>query len=180
MEGERSVLALSHWPRPDFTDEAAAAEVNWIIDLVSAVRSVRSEMNIPNAARMPLVVVGASEATRARLSANATAIGLLARATGVETADAVPPSSAQLVLGEATLALPLAGIIDFDAEQARLEKEIGRIVGEITRIDKKLDNAKFVAQAPEEVVEAEREKRATYVADSERLSAALKRVREAA
>ena len=81
---------------------------------------------------------------------------------------------AQFVVGGATFALPLAGIIDFAAEEARLEKEIARIADEIGRIDKKLANANFVARAPEEVVEAEREKRAAYAADGERLAAALK------
>jgi valyl-tRNA synthetase len=84
------------------------------------------------------------------------------------------------VVGEATAALPLAGIIDFAAEEARLEKEIARVEGEITRIDKKLANENFVARAPEEVVEAEREKRAAYAADGERLHAALNRVKNAA
>ena len=83
-------------------------------------------------------------------------------------------------MGGATVALPLAGIIDFAAERARLEKEIARVEGEIARIDKKLANENFVARAPEEVVEAEREKRAAYAADGERLAAALKRVKEAA
>ena len=85
--------------------------------------------------------------------------------------------SAQIIVGGATFALPLAGIVDFSAEEARLEKEIARVEGEIGRIDKKLANAKFVARAPEEVVEAEREKRAAYAADGERLAAALKRVK---
>ena len=96
----------------------------------------------------------------------------------IERADAAPNGSAQIVVGGATFALPLAGIIDFTAEEARLEKEIARIQGEIGRIDKKLANEKFVARAPEEVVEAEREKRAAYAADGERLAAALKRVKE--
>jgi valyl-tRNA synthetase len=84
------------------------------------------------------------------------------------------------VIGEATAALPLAGIIDLAAEQARLDKELRRVDGEIARIDKKLANEKFVAQAPEDVVEAEREKRDAYVAERERLMTALKRLKEAA
>jgi valyl-tRNA synthetase len=104
---------------------------------------------------------------------------VLARVDGIETSDAVPPSSAQIVVGDATYALPLAGIVDFAAEQARLEKEIARVNGEIARIDKKLANEKFVERAPEEVVETEREKRAAYAADEERLSAALGRLKAA-
>jgi valyl-tRNA synthetase len=179
--GEKGrVLTLSRWPEPGFADEAAAAEINWLVELVSAIRSVRSEMNVPNAARVPLVVVGASEVTRKRLTANSAAISVLGRVASIDIADAVPPASAQLVVGEATAALPLAGIIDFAAERARLQKELARVKGEIARIDKKLANADFVARAPEEVVEAERDKRASYEEDSERLAAALQRVREAA
>jgi valyl-tRNA synthetase len=179
--GEKGrVLTLSRWPEPGFADEAAAAEINWLVELVSAIRSVRSEMNVPNAARVPLVVVGASEVTRKRLTANSAAISVLGRVASIDIADAVPPASAQLVVGEATAALPLAGIIDFAAERARLQKELARVKGEIARIDKKLANADFVARAPEEVVEAERDKRASYEKDSERLAAALQRVREAA
>jgi len=179
--GEKGrVLALSRWPKPGFADEAAAAEINWLVDLISAIRSVRSEMNVPNAARVPLVVVGASEVTRKRLSANSAAISVLGRVASIDIADAVPAASAQLVVGEATAALPLAGIIDFAAERARLQKELARVKGEIARIDKKLANADFVARAPEEVVEAEREKREAYEADGERIATALKRVMETA
>jgi valyl-tRNA synthetase len=100
--------------------------------------------------------------------------------TEIVPSDGVPPSAAQIVVGEVTYAIPLAGVVDFSAEEARLEKEIARLRDEIGRIDKKLANAKFVARAPEEVVEAEREKRAAYAADGERLMAALKRVKQAA
>jgi valyl-tRNA synthetase len=104
----------------------------------------------------------------------------MAKIEGIETADRVPTSSAQLVVGEATAALPLSGVIDFAAEQGRLEKELARTDTEITRIDNKLANENFVARAPEDVVEAEREKRAVYAADRERLNAALRRLKDGA
>jgi len=179
-EGEKRVLALTRWPEETFADPAAAAEINWVVELVTAIRSVRSEMNVPAAAKTQLFAIGAGPTVETRLKANASAVGVLARVTDVHSSGTVPPSSAQLVVGEVTYAIPLAGVIDFSAEEARLEKEIARIADEIGRIDKKLANAKFVARAPEDVVEAEREKRASYAADGERLSAALKRVKEAA
>ncbi len=179
-EGEKRVLALTRWPSADFSDKAAATEINWLVDLISAIRSVRSEMNVPAAAKTTLLAISPSPLTRERLLANAAPIGVLTRVTEITPTDAVPPSSAQLVVGEETYAIPLSGVIDFSAEEQRLEKEIARIEDEIGRIDKKLANAKFVARAPEEVVEAEREKRAAYAADGERLTAALKRVKEAA
>ncbi len=178
--GEKKVLALTRWPEPAFTDLAADAEINGLVELVGAIRSVRSEMNVPPAAKTQLVLVGEDAGLTARLARHAAAIERLARIEGMTNAERPPLGSAQVVVGGATFALPLAGVVDFSAEEARLEKEIARVAGEIGRIDKKLANAKFVARAPEEVVEAEREKRAAYAADSERLAAALKRVKDAA
>jgi valyl-tRNA synthetase len=179
--GERGrVLALSRWPRPDFADLQAADDINWLVELVGALRSVRSEMNVPNSARTPLVLVGGAAELAGKLQRHAAALGWMARVDDIVSAGKAPPGSAQVIVGGASFALPLAGIIDFGAEESRLEKEIARVTGEIARIDKKLANENFLSRAPEEVVEAEREKRASYAADGERLSAALKRVKEAA
>jgi valyl-tRNA synthetase len=137
-------------------------------------------MNVPSAAKTALVIIGGTSELPERVNSHAAAIERLARVEGIERAPRAPNGSAQIVVGGATFALPLAGVVDFSAEKARLEKEIQRIEGEIGRIDKKLANESFVARAPEDVVEAEREKRAAYAADGERLSAALQRVKEAA
>ncbi|HWT31597.1 MAG TPA: valine--tRNA ligase [Propylenella sp.] len=174
------VLALARWPTPDFSDDTSAAEINWLVELVGAIRSLRNEMNVPTAARTPLTAIGNDPILVERLRRHAGPIERMARIDGIESASNPPKGSAQIVVSGATIALPLAGIIDFSAEQARLEKEIARVDGEIARIDKKLANDNFVSRAPEEVVEAEREKRAAYAADRERLAAALKRVSEAA
>jgi valyl-tRNA synthetase len=175
-EGNR-VLALGAWPKPDFSDASAAEEINWLVELVSAIRSVRNEMNVPHAARTELTVLGAEATTLERAGRHRAAIERLARVDGIGGARRAPKESAQIVVGGATIALPLAGIIDFGAERARLEKEIARADAEIARIDKKLATPSFVERAPEEVVEAEKEKRAGYVADRERLVAALKRLK---
>ena len=177
---DKAVLALSRWPAPGFSDDAADAEINWLVSLVSAVRSVRSEMNVPPAAKTALVIVGGTAELPERIKSHASALERLARIEVIERAQRAPNAAVQIVVGGATFALPLAGIVDFAAEKARLEKEIARVQGEIGRIDKKLANENFVARAPEEVVEAEREKRAAYAVDGERLAAALKRVKEAA
>ncbi|MDH3196292.1 MAG: class I tRNA ligase family protein, partial [Hyphomicrobiales bacterium] len=174
------VLALARWPQSDFADAAAAAEINWLVELISGIRSVRAEMNVPASARTDLVVVGASDETRRRLNANTAAICVLARVDNISLEAAVPSGSAQLLVGEATAALPLAGVIDFDAERARLEKEIARVDWEISRLDKKLGNEKFIAKAPETVVQGERDKRSDYVGDREKLQVALKRLQDAA
>jgi valyl-tRNA synthetase len=176
--GERSsLLCHAAWPAPDFEDDEAASDINWLIDLVSGIRSVRSEMNVPAAAIAPLVVIGADAVTRERFARHDSAIKRLARIGDISLADAAPKGSAQLVLGEATVCLPLGSLIDLDAEAARLQKELAKVTEEIARLHKKLGNEKFVANAPEEVVAAEREKLAEYGESQLRLNVALQRVR---
>ncbi|TJV81531.1 MAG: valine--tRNA ligase, partial [Mesorhizobium sp.] len=174
-----SLLCHAAWPSPDFEDQAAAADINWLIDLVSGIRSVRSEMNVPPAAIAPLMVIGANTATHERLERQASAIKRLARVGDISLVDAAPKGSAQIVLNEATICLPLGSLIDLTAEAARLQKELVKVTEEIARLHKKLSNEKFVANAPEDVVEAEREKLAEYREAQEKLSVALTRVREA-
>jgi len=172
----QDMLALTRWPQPDFADDAAASEINWLVDLVSGIRSVRSEMNVPAAAQAPLAMVGADAVTRERLGRHAPAIVRLARITEIALATEAPKGSAQIVVGDATACIPLGDLIDLKAEAARIGKEIAKIEAEIGRIDKKLSNEKFVANAPDEIVEAEREKRDEFVTVLERLTIALKRV----
>ncbi|WP_163271968.1 valine--tRNA ligase [Chelativorans alearense] len=177
--GRNDLLALTRWPRPGFEDDEAAADINWLVDLVSGIRSVRAEMNVPPASVAPLIAVGADETTRARLARHDPAIRRLARVGEVGFAGEAPKGSAQILLGEATFCLPLGDLIDLKAEVARLEKEIAKMAGEVQRLEKKLGNDKFVANAPEEIVAAEREKLAEFVEARTRLEAALARVREA-
>ncbi|TIS99663.1 valine--tRNA ligase [Mesorhizobium sp.] len=174
-----SLLCHAAWPSPDFEDEAAAADINWLVDLVSGIRSVRSEMNVPPAAIAPLMVIGANATTQERLERQASAIKRLARVGDISLVDTAPKGSAQIVLNEATICLPLGSLIDLTAEAARLQKELVKVTEEIARLHKKLSNEKFVANAPEDVVEAEREKLAEYREAQEKLSVALARVREA-
>jgi valyl-tRNA synthetase len=171
-----TLLCHAEWPAPSFEDAEAAADVNWLIDLVSGIRSVRSEMNVPAGAIAPIIVVDASAETKARFARHESAVKRLARVGNIAFADTAPGQSAQLVLGEATICLPLGSLIDVGAETARLTKEIGKATAEIERIDKKLSNEKFVANAREDVVEAEREKKVALTQDVEKLTAALQRV----
>ncbi|AZO23247.1 valine--tRNA ligase [Mesorhizobium sp. M1E.F.Ca.ET.045.02.1.1] len=174
-----SLLCHAAWPSPDFEDDDAAADINWLVDLVSGIRSVRSEMNVPPAAIAPLAVIGANATTRERLERHDQAIKRLARIGSISLAETPPKGSAQIVLNEATISLPLGSLIDLAAEAARLQKELAKVTEEIARLHKKLSNEKFVANAPEEVVEAEREKLAEYREAQEKLSVALTRVRDA-
>jgi valyl-tRNA synthetase len=174
-----SLLCHARWPEPSFDDPEAAADINWLIDLVSGIRSVRAEMNVPPAAIAPLVVVGAGQETRERLERHAAAIGRLARVGDISHANEAPSASAQIVIGEATVCLPLGSLIDLAAEGARLHKELGKITEEVARVQKKLSNERFVASAAPEVVAAEREKLAEYNVAQERLNTALARIRTA-
>ncbi|RDL51892.1 Valine--tRNA ligase [Ensifer sp. M14] len=177
---ERSgLLCHAEWPSASYADDAAADEINWLIDLVSGIRSVRSEMNVPPAATAPLIVVAANVLTRERLERHASAIGRLARVEHIDHASVAPRGSAQIVIGEATACLPLGNLIDLSAEKARLEKAISKVDVERDRILGKLANEKFVANAKPELVEAERERLVELDLQKDSLGVALARVAEA-
>jgi valyl-tRNA synthetase len=173
----QSMLILAEWPDlAGLEDPEADAELTWLIDVITNVRSVRSEMNVPAGARLPIVVVGAGETTLRRLVAGTSLITRLARLEEISPQSTVPGESAQFVVGEATWALPLAGVIDLAAEKARLEKEVGKLDGEIVQIDKKLGNEQFVAKAPEEVIEEQKARREAAVERRTHIIEALKRL----
>jgi len=172
-----NLLILTEWPDLSGLEDADAdAELAWLIDVISNVRSVRAEMNVPASAKLQLVVSGAGEQTLARLVAGTSLISRLARLEEISPRNDVPGESAQFVVGDATYALPLAGVIDLAVEKARLEKEVGKLDGEISGIDKKLGNEQFVAKAPEEVIEEQKARRDAAIARREKILAALKHV----
>ncbi|MBR0895056.1 valine--tRNA ligase [Bradyrhizobium tropiciagri] len=144
----------------EFSDPAAEAEIGWVVDLVTAMRSVKAEMNIPPSTLTPLVIVTTSDETRDRAQRWNDTIKRLARLSDISFADAAPEGAMQLLVRGEVVALPLKGVIDLAAERARLEKELGKADADIKRVDAKLSNEKFVANAPEELVEEEKEKRA--------------------
>ena len=174
-----SLVCHAEWPSPAYGDEAAADEINWLIDLVSGIRSVRAEMNVPPSATAPLVMVDANAMTRKRLETHDSAIRRLARVEQIRLEDTAPKGAAQIVVGEATACLPLGTLIDLSAEKVRLEKAIEKAKAEAARIQAKLSNEKFVANAKPEVVEAERERFAELEQQLASLAVALGRVSEA-
>ncbi|HKQ55217.1 MAG TPA: valine--tRNA ligase [Methyloceanibacter sp.] len=177
--GRDALLMLAPWPEHrGLVDAAADAEIGWLIRFISEVRSVRAEMNVPAGAKVPLVIAGASAETKARVARHEETMLRLARLDKVEFGK--PPSGAvQIVLDEATLALPLAGIIDIDAESKRLKREIDKVGSEIKQLDAKLANEKFVSRAPEHVVEEQRERKTEAEAMAAKLEQALKRLEAA-
>ena len=177
IEGDRSsLLCHAEWPKGGFADDAAANEINWLIELVSEIRSVRAEMNIKPGLKLPMVVTGASDETASRFATNDAAIKTLARIETIEMGSDVPKASAQLVQGEATIYLPLEGIIDLGAEVARLTKELGVLDKEIKQLTGKLSNERFVANAPAEVVQENRDRLSGAEAKREKIVAALVRM----
>jgi valyl-tRNA synthetase len=174
------LLTLSPWPQLDgLADTAAEQEIGWVVDLVSAVRSVRAEMNLSPATPIPLVLVGASAATRERAGRWTEVLQRLARLGDISFADRAPQGAVQLLVRGETAALPLKGVIDLAAERARLEKEMTKVEADISRVDAKLGNANFVARAPEEVVEEEKAKRDEAQARKQKIIEALERLKGA-
>ena len=177
--GERrlSLLCLSEWPRlSGLQSPSADEEIGWVVKLVSDIRSVRTEMNVPAGAKIPLVLSGASDSTIERARRHDETIRRLARLDDIDFTDAVPKGAALIVIGEATAALPLEGVIDMDAERKRLSKEIDKAEGDRNKAATWLDNEANVAKSPEHVVELNRERVAEATDRIGRLQAALKRI----
>ena len=171
------MLALAAWPMHDGLDDTGAeVEIGWVIDLVTAIRSVRVEMNIPAATMLPLMLANASPQTIIRARHWAEFVQRLARVADISFAETVPRGAVQLVVRGEVAALPLAGVIDLAAERKRLAKEMAKCDADIARVDAKLGNPNFLARAPEEVVEEEKEKRDEAEARKGKIAEALERL----
>ncbi len=174
-------LIVRGWPDASALpmDKDAALEMDWVIRLVSEIRSVRAEMNVPAGAKMDAKLVGAHPETQRRLATHADLITRLARLESIDLADQSPDGAVQVVIDEATVALPLAGVIDIAAERTRLEKEIQKSDSEIAKVDKKLANDAFVSKAPPHVIEEQHTRRADHTQTRDKLAAALERLKQA-
>jgi valyl-tRNA synthetase len=181
VEKRGPLLTLSEWPAHAGLDDAKAeAEIGWVVDLVTAVRSLRSEMNIAPATLIPLALVGASTETQARAQRWTDVVKRLARCSEISFAAAMPQGAVQLLVRGEVAALPLKGVIDLAAEKVRLEKEAAKADADIKRVDAKLGNADFMARAPDEVVEEQRERREEAEARRAKILEALERLKSAA
>ena len=176
-----SMLALAQWPQHDgLTDDAAESEIGWVVDLITTIRSMRAEMNVPPATLFPLMLIGASADIKARAERWSDVLKRLARLGEISFADRVPDGSVQLLIRGEVAAIPLKGVIDLAAEKTRLDKELARANDDIKRVDAKLGNEKFVANAPEEVIDEQREKRDEAEARKAKILEALDRLKSAA
>jgi valyl-tRNA synthetase len=180
--GERreNLLALSQWPKlSGLSDEAVDEEIGWVVRLVSEIRSVRTEMNVPVAAKVPLSLPGANAALRERARRHEETIGRLARLEGISFPKTAPKGAALIVVGDTTAAFPLAGVIDMGEEMKRLAREIDKAQSDLDKMDAKLSNPQFMAKAKEEAVEEARERKTELEGTIRRLNAAVKRLEAA-
>jgi valyl-tRNA synthetase len=175
---EAGLLISASWPdfSPDMIDRAAAAEMDWVVAAISAIRAVRAEMNVPPASRVPLLVKDAEAAVAERIERHREHFIRLARVERIEPVVTVPSGAIQAVVEGATLVLPLGEVVDLAREKARLAKELGRLDAEIAKISAKLGNPNFVGKAKPEVVEEQREREADVSRDRDRLRAAYDRL----
>ncbi|MHA7857869.1 MAG: valine--tRNA ligase [Henriciella sp.] len=172
---ERSdFLMQQSWPglKGGFEDQAAADELGWVLRIISQVRSVRSDVNVPAGAKVPVSLTGANAETARCVDAHRDVIMRLARLEKFDLADAAPAGSVKTVVDEATVVLEIADLIDASEEVARLDKQLGKLGGEITGLEKRLGNEAFVAKAPAEVVAEQRERLADLQGTRDKLSLA--------
>ena len=172
-------LIRAAWPQPSKVAEAAAAraELDWVIRFITAIRTVRAEMNVPPSVKAPILLRDASPDTVARAGRWLDAASRLARVSEIAAAPAVlPDGCAQIVLDEATLLLPLAGLIDLDAERGRLGRERARAAEDREKTRRKLENADFITRAKPDVVDENRARVRTAELEMARLDAALARL----
>ncbi len=169
-----AMLVLTAWPELKGLEAPEAdAELGWLLDLVTEIRSVRAEMNVPAGAQLPLVLVGTSQQTQDRATVWNDALLRLARLSSIAFETAAPAGSVQMVVRGETAALPLAGIIDVAAEATRLKKELAKATDDIAKVDAKLGNPDFLSRAKEEVIEEQHERRDTAQARAGKIRDAL-------
>ncbi len=171
-------LLTASWP--DFavglSSDGDGDEMEWVQRLISDIRSVRADMNVPAGAKIALLVKDASEKTQERLKTHADVIKRMARLETIDLTNDIPKGSIQSILEEATLALPIADIIDLDKESARLRKKIAELEGDIKKIEQKLANKKFVENAPEEIIQEQHSRKDIARGTVEKLNQALQQL----
>tara|TARA_B110000967_G_scaffold146538_1_gene149998 strand:+ start:866 stop:3793 length:2928 start_codon:yes stop_codon:yes gene_type:complete len=175
-----TMLVHQDWPSYglELIDEAATIEISWAISLIDAIRSARAQMNVPAGAKVPLVQVQNDAAGSAALAANMAQIQQMARITEVTIAAEMPKGAITVSAPHATFGLPLADIIDVASEKARLEKNMGKLAKELGGLRGRLNNPKFAASAPPEVLAETQANLAAREEEEQKLSEALARLAE--
>ncbi|MCG9722903.1 valine--tRNA ligase [Shewanella sp. Isolate7] len=172
VEGDTLMLMPFPEYQADKVDEAAMADLEWVKQVIVAVRNIRAELNIAPSKPLNALLRSVSEQDKARVEANQTFFATLAKLESMTILgdDETAPMSTTQLVGEMELLIPMAGLIDVAAEMARIDKQLEKLVGEAKRIEGKLNNQGFVAKAPEAVIEKERAKLAEFQRDMDKLS----------
>ncbi len=174
-------LIHADWPTytaADLVDADADREMNWVIALIDEIRSVRSQMHVPAGLKIPMVQIALDDAGKLAWSRNEALIMRLARLDSISVADTMPKGAVTIAVEGGTFGLPLADIIDLDAEIARLQKTLDKLAKEMGALRGRLNNPKFVASAPAQVVEESRGVLVQKEAEQKTLNAALTRLKE--
>ncbi len=168
-----SMLILADWPDlpESLIDAAASFEIETLQSIITNLRSVRADMNVPPSRKAPLIVTNAPN--KAIYRDYAESLDMMGRVSEIEFSDTLPDGSIQIVAGETTLGIMIADLIDLDAERARLSKEIEKLEDEIAKVDKKLSNPNFTERAPEAVVAEQHSRRDGFKAELAKLTEAL-------
>jgi valyl-tRNA synthetase len=173
--GERNRdLIVSEWPNPKAQiDPYAKSEIEWLIDFVTEVRAMRTELNVPWSATLEPIAIGGSVE---QLNGQNATLARLAKLGSPRSADIPPPGSAQIVVRGQTYAFPLVEHIDLDAEKGRLSKASAAAEKERDSLAQRLANPNFTERAKPEAVEKARVDHEAKAAEAERLRAALERL----
>ena len=174
------MLISSPWPERDVSNYVGAGEqIGFIFELITTVRSLRNEMNVPASAKPELVLLD-GKATHSGwqdwITTHKDAMLRLARLKDIRLADAMPPQSAQAVVGGVEVAMPLADVLDFDAERTRLRTSLKAAEGEVKKLESKLNNQGFVSKAPAEVIEENQRRLEVEIERRDKIETALNRL----
>ena len=172
---DKGFLMHQSWPSTEvFTDEAASNEINWVIDMITELRSLRNDLGVPAGTKLPLTLVNAGAEIENRAMTHEDVLKRLARLEDISMTDTTPDGAVTAVIGETMSALSVADIVDIDEARKRLDKELAQLDKDITSTEKKLSNEKFVSRAPAEIVEENRERIVDWTARREKLKVARK------
>lgn len=179
--GDDQMLIASKWPKFDdaLLEGCAAQQMEWIINIISEIRSVRADMNVPAGAKITLLVKDACENSKWGFETYEEILKRMARLEKIEFVDEAPQGAIQAFVDPVTLILPVADIIDLDAEKDRLKKQLSKLEGDIQKVSAQLDNKNFVERAPAEVIEEKKVQREEAQAAYDKISAALKQLEAA-
>ena len=176
--GTRSERLINvSWPKNESFDTAAIGDIDWVIELIGSIRSLRAEMNLPAGAKLTVLLKGANADSLAHLLRFKPIICSLARLEDIcGYEDEITPDMVQSVFREVSLLIPLKGVVDFAAERERLQKELAGLEQNLAGYERKLSNPSFVERAPAAVVEEEKRRRAEALENKAKVEEALARI----